>query len=232
MSNNVSRQKVDNVYAELQQNSKSASVRTKLSKVHNACEKISANAVVSVASVIRYISEDGVRLTKRTVYNDRAGGNPYKKLIEAWIAHSELTHSNKKVKPSKINTETSLSLIDEEDLVKIPDLSLRHKFSLMYGELKSLRNQVNILKDVGSLPILSQKQISHTSSDNEFLPSSKGRINLTDYERDVIEDFLNSTLTSLDFDDDGALVSRSVIKRNETLSMEGLRDILVKVLNG
>lgn len=232
MSYSISRQKVDGVYADLQKGAKTASVRTKLSKVHNACEKISANAVVSVASVIRYIAEDGVKLTKRTVYNDRAGGNPYKILIEAWITYSEIIHSNKKGKPAKSTPETSLSFIDEEDLVKIPDVSLRHKFSLMYGELKSLRNQVNILKDVGSLPILTQQQIPTNSLDEDLLPHPKRPSNLNNYDRDVIKDFLKPTLTSLGFDEDGALISQSAIKRNEILSMEGFKDILERILNG
>ena len=228
----MSKQKVDDVYADLQKGSRTASVRTKLSKVHNACEKISANAVVSVASVIRYIAEDGVKLSKRTVYNDREGGNPYKTLIEAWIAHSELIHSNKKGKSAKSTSETSLSFIVEEDLAKISDITLRHKFSLMYGELKSLRNQVNILKDVGSLPILSQRQVPHNSLDEGLLPHTTRLFNLSDYDKEVIKDFLNPKLTSLGFDEDGSLISKSAIKRNEALSMEGFRDILERILNG
>lgn len=231
MDNSISKRAVEGIYADLQKGSRTASVRTKLAKVNNACEKISANAVVTVASVIRYIAEDGVKLTKRTVYNDREGGNPYKILIEAWIKHSESIHSSKKGKSTKSNSETSLNLVNEEDLAKISDISLRHKFSLMYGELRSLRNQVNLLKDVGSLPVLSQQQIPHSRLDEGLLPYTKSTFHITEYDKEVIKDFLNPTLTSLGFDDDGSLISQSAIKRNETLSMEGFRDILERFLN-
>lgn len=227
----MSRKRVDSIYSELQKNAKSASVRAKLLKIHNACEQISANAIVSIASVINYISSDGVKLTKRTVYNDRAGGNPYKTLIEEWIRHSEVIQSERKSKPNKVNSETSLSLIDEDDLAKISDIALRHKFSLMYGELRSLRNQVNILKDVSSLPTLTQPMLGHESSDDDLLPHRVNSIELTDYEREVCNDFFYSKSTPLDFDEDGSLVSKSVIRRNETLSMEGFKAVLEKLLN-
>tara|TARA_Y100001001_G_C7999653_1_gene305797 strand:+ start:37 stop:735 length:699 start_codon:yes stop_codon:yes gene_type:complete len=231
MNASISKQKVDAVFAELLNNVKTASVRTKLTQVNNACEKISASGVVSVASVIKFITADGVRLTKRTVYNDRAGGNPYKKLIEAWIEHSEITHSEKKNNSKSIELETSLSLIDEEDLKKISDISLRHKFSLMYGELKSLRNQVNILKDIKELPIVSQDQISHLNLDEDLSLKNDSIINISEYEKEVIRSFLNPTSNSLAFDEDGALISRGVIKRNETLSMEGFKDLLERLSN-
>ncbi len=229
-SNSISKQRVENVYSDLQEKASSASVRTKLSKIHNACEKIAAHAIVSIASVIRYITEDGVKLSKRTVYNDRAGGNPYKILIEEWIKYSEIIQSERKSKVKKANVETSLSLIDEEDLARITDIALRHKFSLMYGELKSLRNQVNILKDVGSLPSLTQSKLIHESSSDDLLPYKKINIHLSDYEKEVIESFLNPKLASLAFDEDGSLISESLIKRDEVLSMEGFRGILEKIL--
>jgi len=53
---------------------------------------------------------------------------------------------------------------------------------------------------------------------------------LSDYEREVIKDFLSAKLTPLAFDEDGALVSKSVIKRDETLSGEGLKEILEKLI--
>ena len=42
MNASISKQKVDAVFAELLNNVKTASVRTKLTQVNNACEKISA----------------------------------------------------------------------------------------------------------------------------------------------------------------------------------------------
>ena len=53
---------------------------------------------------------------------------------------------------------------------------------------------------------------------------------LSDYEREVIKDFLSAKLTPLAFDEDGALVSKSVIKRDETLSGAGLKEILEKLI--
>lgn len=229
-NNSISKKRVDSVFSALQEKAKTASVRTKLARIHNACQKISENTVVSVANVVRYIAEEGVKLSKRTIYNDREGGNPYKELIEEWMKHSELVHSEKKSRVKNVDTETALSLVDEEDLAKIPDIALRHKFSLMYGELRSLRNQVTILKDVKALPSISQSQIAYEANNDDLLTYQGNNKELSDYEREVIKDFLSAKLAPLAFDEDGALVSKSVIKRDETLSGEGLKEILEKLI--
>ncbi len=228
-SHQILKSKIEKTYTDLSSEAKSVNVRSKLSRINLACEYLSKNAVISIASVVNYLSSQGVKLTKRTVYNKRDGGNPYRELIDTWIEYSEYLHNQKSNTKLKGSSSSALGLVDDNDLAKIQDITLRHKFSLMYAELRSLKNQINIIKDVESLPTIYPQMDNNQLQDGSDL-TFDDKLPLSDYELEVIKNLLKPTVPSLSYDEDGALISTSVIKRGEQLSMEGLKDILSKVM--
>lgn len=56
------------------------------------------------------------------------------------MKYFEFVYFEKKSRVKNVDIEIVFSFVDEEDLVKIFDIVFCYKFSLMYGELRSLRN--------------------------------------------------------------------------------------------
>ncbi|WP_172590663.1 hypothetical protein [Shewanella xiamenensis] len=210
----------------------------KLQEVEAACKAISdMGGNLTKAAVLKRLATNGAPMGRSSIYNDWEDGaeNPYKSLCEAWDKYNVIKKANKNLrsgkKASASDNEGSLSaaaLIEDKDLAAIPDLTVRHKFSLLFGELVSLRNQLNMAREIKNLPLISATGAPETESrpyeERPMLP------NINDYDKEVIQSFLNITsATPFDFDDEGCLVSTQPICRDRTLSMPGLYSILKKL---
>jgi hypothetical protein len=167
------------------------------------------------------MEENGYKMSQQSVYNKHEDGNSYRTLFDLWSEYDEIKHATKKITVSA--KRESDSFVDEDELSLIQDPALRYRISLMFGELKGLKKQNDLLKQV--------KEMNIIQSVPEYMVSSKGssKLLLDDYEVEILKEFALSN-SNIGFDDDGALVSKLPIKKGQTLSNQGLKDALVKVL--
>lgn len=119
-----------------------------------------------------------------------------------------------------------LPCVEDNDLAKIEDLTLRHKFALLLGEVKGLRNQVNTLREVRTNPVLTlSKPLAEIGYDESM------DLTLDEYDIELLADLLKTSNSSnIGFSDHGELIALKVIKRDEVLSSPGLKDVIEKIL--
>ena len=147
-------------------------------------------------------------------------------LIDAWIEHSTIANavniSNKDLKGT-----IPESFVEESDLAKIEDATLKHKMTLLYGEVKGLRNQNNTLREVRNNPKLSlSKPLAELSYEESM------EITLDEDDIEALRDFLKvSNSSDVGFNEDGELIAKNVIKRDEILSEKGLKETIEKIIN-
>jgi hypothetical protein len=203
---------------------KSPQVRGKLEKVHSKLKMLnSAGIKPTITVLVKHLIQDGVKISGRAFYNQREDGNLYRKLYDAWAEHGAVP--KKILGPvSKGDTLSSTaSIIEPDDLTKISDQVLRYRVSIMLGELKGLRQQVNILR--------------HAATATQVIPATDRSIEgveaqqllLGEYDIELLEDLLGNQL-NFDFNEVGALTAKSSIKRGTTLSKPGLKEAVEKIL--
>lgn len=217
---------VDNILEGLISKSKSKAATEKLTRINAVCKRIVDNgASPSISNVVKHLNQEGVKISKRSVYNNREGGNPYRELIDAWAARatSQFTHKAT-MKPVPSEVEIDSDILDHSDLAKITEPVLRYRITLLLGEVKGLRNQLNIARSIENLPML-QPNAETTLLENNAVNS----ILLNHYEIEILGVLLSGT-HSLNFNQEGALVSTSSIKRGALLSNPGLEDALKKII--
>ena len=127
---------------------------------------------------------------------------------------------------AKKHSSMILPCVEDNDLAKIEDLTLRHKFALLLGEVKGLRNQVNTLREVRTNPVLTlSKPLAEIGYDESM------DLTLDEYDIELLADLLKTSNSSnIGFSDHGELIALKVIKRDEVLSSPGLKDVIEKIL--
>jgi len=206
--------------------SKSKTSSDKLEKINTVCKGLIDNgASPSISNVVKHLNQEGVKISTRSIYNKREGGNPYRTLIDAWIECSTSMFTQKKIKTKQpIENEFDFGIIDENDLSKISDPALRYRIMILVGEVKGLKSQLNIAREIENLPILK------SDSPTKMIDSDTSEsIMLNPYEVDIISSLLSGT-HSLEYSQDGALSAKTSIKRGEMLSSPGLKDALKKII--
>ena len=181
--------------------------------------------IVSIPSIVKMLNSNGISITKRTIYNKRNGGNPYRELIDLWIEYSTLK-TNINTPLSKNDNSKSNSIISKEEIASISDHVLRYKITMITSELTGVRNQINILQQVKDMPkvaaSLSSQEITHHEALDVFLD---------EYDLEAIKSILTNSLSNLvEFDDTGALIAKKTIKRGESISHPGFQDALQKII--
>lgn len=219
-------------YKELMGKAKTPTTEQMLTHIHETSQKItSSGGIVSPPSIVKILSSKGIITNKRTIYyNKRVENkeitNPYRLLIDAWIEHSTtvnaLNLSNKDLKST-----IPESFVEESDLAKIEDVTLKHKMTLLYGEAKGLRNQNNTLREVRNNPSLT---LSKPLAELSYEESQE--LTLDEFDIEVLQEFLKESNSSdVSFSKDGELMAKNVIKRDEILSRKGLKETIEKIIN-
>jgi hypothetical protein len=199
----------------------------KLSKLNDICKSIvNKGAVPTIQGVVKIMNEEGFVISARTIYNVRENGNAYRELLDGWIKYAAALKSKSSKPAAKKDYQPQNDILQDSDLVKIGDLVVRHRIALMIGELTSLRNQLNMLRQIKNLPPVSSvtkvEQGGGLSLQQSFL---------NEYEVEIIDSFLNkSSINRVDFDENGTLIASNMIKRGDTLSQPGLKEVLQKVV--
>ncbi|NSY35545.1 hypothetical protein DS891_18600 [Pseudoalteromonas sp. JC28] len=189
------------------------------------CEKaISEKLDFSVANLVRQIKNNGFKLTKRTVYN-KNNSNLYLPIYEIWSNYK--LDNEIRTKPS--NTKTTNSDLDglfNIDINEIKNPVTRYQVSIALGQLKSFKNQLDLATKINNPNALigpEQTQLEH---------KEQAKIHFhrfSDYELEIIKEFLNSQF--FEFDENGKMFSASSIKKGTSLTSEGFKQALEKVLS-
>jgi hypothetical protein len=178
-------EEAENLLKQLTAKASNDSVRTKLRNLNDVCRVIVTETKqrLTVPEVLRQYKarfpDVSQSLSEQTVRNKRANGNPYQLLYRMWedLAERILATS------SPMHVRMDGGIICESEIRKIEDTTLRHQVLLLFGQNRSLHNQLNILKqEAGNAPI----QING-------LPSIAGGedIALTPAEIDAVRDFID-----------------------------------------
>lgn len=216
------KKEMDATLQELLETASSSAKSNRLKAFNKICEGLVKKSIpLKITLVVRQMEENGYKMSQQSVYNKHEDGNPYRTLFDLWSEYDEIKHTTKKITVSA-KTESD-NFIDEDELGLIQDPALRYRISLMFGELKGLKKQNDLLKQV--------KEMNIIQSVPEYMVSSKGssEMLLDDYEVGILKEFVLSN-SNISFDDDGALISKLPIKKGQTLSNQGLKDALIKVL--
>lgn len=219
-------------YKELMGKAKTPTTEQMLTHIHETSQKItSSGGIVSPPAIITILSSKGIITKQRTIYYNKKKvneqtTNPYRLLIDAWIKHSTIANavniSNKDLKGT-----IPESFVEESDLAKIEDATLKHKMTLLYGEVKGLRNQNNTLREVRNNPKLSlSKPLAELSYEESQV------LTLDEDDIKVLRDFLKvSNSRYVGFGESGELIALKAINRDEVLSDTGFKDILEVIIN-
>jgi len=199
----------------LVESSKSKTTKAKISAISKVCEDLVEKSVTpTMALVVKYLAQDAIKMSEQTIYNKREGGNPYREIFDAWLDYQSHKSIEKKI---NTNHQGDDQILHEKELSKIEDPVLRYQVSILLGEVKGLRNQLNIAREVNNLPTISA------------IGSSSTAIGLDDYDQEVIENLLNGS-SKTKFDSDGTLVASFPINKGAKISSPGLKDALEKLI--
>lgn len=204
--------------------SKSKPTELKITSIDKICESlVDENITPTIVLVVKYLKQDAIKITTRTIYNQREGGNPYRQVIDAWIEFANFKASKSK---AKIHKEIDAqNIVEEEDLSSITDPVLRYRVSLLCGEIKGLRNQLNIARQVQNLPAINWD--GQNSTPTEYQKKPRARLN--DYDIEILNEFLSGT-SNVTFDEDGALTAKFHIRKSNKISSPGLKEAIEKLL--
>lgn len=200
----------------------SASKQSKINAIHKICKKfVDNNAIPSISLVVKSLLQNGVVISKQSIYNKQSGNNPYRKVFDIWLEVSKLKSSSQRIRVRE--QFGSDDLLDENDFKSINDPVLRYRINLMYGELKALKKQNDMLRDIREMPSL--------QTAGEHAQKKPHVISLIDsYDKDVITRLLQNT-SSIGWDDTGRLIASSNIRSGTVLSSEGLKEALKKLID-
>jgi|SRR5690554_4251004 len=207
----------------LVESSKSKTTKAKIIAISKVCEDLVEKSVTpTIALVVKYLAQDAIKMSEQTIYNKREGGNPYRETFDAWLDYQSHKSIEKKI---NTNHQTNDQILHEKELLKIEDPVLRYQVSILLGEVKGLRNQLNIARDVNNLPMISTIVSSLDGIEN----SSNLATELDNYDQEVIEKLLQGS-PNTKFDSDGALVASFPIRKGARISSPGLKDALEKII--
>ena len=220
---NIKKSEIDNALRKAVEVATSGAKAARLKAFSRVCEELVKKAVpLKITLVVKYMVENGYKMSQQSIYNKQEGGNPYRMLFDLWSEYDLLKSASfNPVVKTKQNEE---SFFDDDDLKLIEDPALRYRISLMFGEIKGLRKQNDLLKKV--------KEMSVIQSVPEYMIESKGALDvvLNDYEIEILKVFVSSG-SNVSFNEDGALIANLPIRKGQSLSNQGLKDALVKVLH-
>ncbi|HDY7718959.1 TPA: hypothetical protein RQK05_000895 [Vibrio vulnificus] len=217
---------VDTVLNSLLEDANS-NVETRLKAMNKIVHSFKRNSVdLTVPNVVRAMEATGIRISASSFYNKTVRGkpNPYRVLFDAWkqdIDKAKVKSSGNDYSPPDFTSMT------DADFATIGSDVVKFKVQTLYNELKSVRNQVNMLKQIQNLPIVQDTGTAfifhETEESSEFVLSetSKGAIGISaeDIEEysEAIRSFLNGNSKTI-FDEDGFLIAKTNVRRGDVLS--------------
>lgn len=111
---------------------KTEQVKHKLKILNDVCEELTKKkADFSIPLIVSQMTNNKVKISEQTFYNQRKDGNPYRELYDIWLAYS--IEVKKVTKTSaKVNED---DIFSNEDLKRISDPVLRYRVNLCMQSL-------------------------------------------------------------------------------------------------
>ncbi|MGL2998757.1 hypothetical protein KNV99_04675 [Acinetobacter nosocomialis] len=196
------------------------------------------NIELTVPNVVNALKTIGINMSTSSIYNKTVRGepNPYRVLFDAWI-----NDINKSKLSKNIQSHPSVDFISmtDTDFASIGNDMVKFKVQMLFNELKSARHQINMLKQIQNLPIITDNGTSlifHKNEvSNEPITSQQENITKSKIEYNqvyikVLEQFLNGT-NKLEYDEDGCLIAKTTIRKDDLLSDINFKDAIMAALN-
>jgi hypothetical protein len=220
---NIKKKEIDNALQKAKSEATSSVKAIRLDAFSKICEEFVRKSVqLKITLVVKWMTENGHKISNQSIYNKQEGANPYRILFDLWSEYDTLKRSSSK--PVVRESSSFDDFIDDKDLMLIEDPALRYRVSLMYGELKGLRKQNDLMKQVKDMNVIQSvpEHLIESKSESKFV--------LDDYEIEILKELVSSR-SDVGFSDDGALVANLPIRKGKLLSNQGLKEALTKVLN-
>lgn len=199
----------------------SSNVELRLRAIHKIIKGFKNNHVALTApNLVNALSSVGISMSKSSIYNKQIRGNdnPYRVLVDRWSEHI----ANSKLKKIEPNAKVNFTIMSDADYASIGSDVVKFKVQNMYSELRAARHQINLLKDIHSLPILEDsgaELLFHKDEKSvlaKSLMASHGLENISQHIY-TLESFMSGG-TKLTFDTEGFLVADAIIRKGDTLS--------------
>jgi hypothetical protein len=211
-------------------------VETRLRLIHKTIKGFKKNNVdLTAPNLVNALAALGITISKSSIYNKKVRGkdNPYRVLVDAW---------NKAIDDSKMRTvessvNTNFTVMSNADYESISSDVVKFKIQNMYNELRAARHQINLLKDIQTLPLVEEKGddlLLHKGGKSIAAPSSSSSDEVipatAEQHMQVIEDFIGGS-SKLAFDEEGCLVALKGIRKGDVLSDLELKQALAAAIN-
>jgi hypothetical protein len=164
-------------------------VRTKLRNIHDVCshvvvtgrQRLTVPLLLSTYAV-RFPSREH-SIAESSIRNARGGANPYLELYRAWQDAAEiLLAQGPQLQMGRVG-----EIIGTAELAGIKDPATRHQVKLLMTQNTSLKNQLDILKQVRGAPVITL--VSRDAVSGQSLDAPKS-VALTESELSAVKDFL------------------------------------------
>ncbi|MDV3251126.1 hypothetical protein DevBK_07285 [Devosia sp. BK] len=230
--NDINKQAIDVVetrLAELIQAAATETVRVKLRNINDTCKHlvVTGKQRLTVPSLLaayaaRFSAKDQ-SIAESSIRNKRDGNNPYHELYRAWEMAAEVILSTAPRSAKVLAGE----VIDMTEVSAISDPALRHQVGLLVSQNRSLKSQLDILKQVKGTPVIRLESGVESIAGNQ--PNKNAQLELTESEFSALSDFLAQRRLlqrGLTIGELGVLQS----KTGKELSDPGFIDALNKVI--
>lgn len=219
-------------------NNTSCNIKIRLKAIDKIIYGFKKNSVEpTVPNIINALKSVGIKMSASSIYNKTVRGkqNPYRVLFDAWVKNI----SDSKLHSSKINTSTDFISMTDTDFSSISNEVVKFKVQMLFNELKSARHQINMLKQIQNLPIVTDTGSSLIFNNKEPLSKHinyqketliKKNMQDTHIYREALEQFLNDN-NKLEYDENGCLVAKKTIRKGDLLSDINFRDAIIEALN-
>jgi len=196
------------------------------------------NVELTVPNIVHALKAMGINMSTSSIYNKTVRGkpNPYRVLFDVWMNDINKSKLSKTMQASPVVDFISMT---DTDFACIGSDVVKFKVQMLFNELKSARHQINMLKQIQNLPIIidngsnlifqknevSKKHISyHKKEETGYKPEE---IQL--YIK-ILEGFLSGS-NKLGYDEDGCLIAKTSIRKDDLLSDLNFKDAIMMVLN-
>lgn len=219
--------KVEHIHQRLEEilnNTKTHALKVKLIAFSAVCEElVKKKAELTIANVVAQLTNNKVKISSRTIYNDREGGNPYREIFNLWLEYSKASASDIKV---RINSDVP-DILSTEDIRAITDPVIKYRVNLLYAETLALRNQNRMLREIRNMPSIQAMPASRYATDNA---PQLDEILLDPYEIELLKSFIKGT-ADLAFDENGGLIIKRNLRANHRVMPSGFKGAIAKLIS-
>ena len=196
------------------------SQKNRIREWNSVCEMLIQNdSELTVSNCVRHMINRGQKISAQTVYNK--DWNPYSQIFEAWGKY-RLSKGKSPAANLAMNSEDIY--VDDADLEKITDPVIKYRVSLLVGQTKSYKKQLDMMRDVRQM-----QTIYIVDGPYGARLEDSSSIVLTEFEVQVLSELLSSS--AVEFNDDGKMLTKRNMRAGTGLTSEGFQQAIEKILH-